>query len=270
MRLAIAFVVLAGCTCRYRKALPEDGLVPDSDADSDSESESGTGTGTGTGTDSDSETDADTDTDTATATDSDTDTDTATATATDSDSDTETDSESTTDFDAGACNGKIGDPVPHELSYHCELEGGPDGGCAYVSWDNNPPASGVHCPFWEPDCGEHDDVVPRCNWVHNLEHGWVILLWNCPGGCDAELEPFRQMLDDAPVQGGFGSRILMTEDPELDSRFAVVAWDWVWEGDELDLEILHCFVTWHYGGGPEGGGMPDGGLSIDAGGPICP
>jgi len=262
--LAILAVLAAGCVCRLRDRAPDAGAGHDH-ADSDSDSDSDTGTGTGTGTDTD------------------TDTGTGTATGTDTNSATETDTETDTGsgdagvdagLDAGECNGRIGDPVLHESARHCVPDGGPDaGGCAYASWDNNPPASGIHCPIAERDCGEHLDVVDRCNWVHNLEHGWVVLLYNCPVACDAELAMLRQVIDEGPLQRTGGTRILLTEDPLLDSRFAAVAWDWVWEGDAVDLETLRCFVTWHYGDGPEGGSLPDGGLSVDAGpdgGPECP
>ena len=62
---------------------------------------------------------------------------------------------------------------------------------AGISYSENPPSSGPHWPFWEQTWGEHSDVVPRERWVHNLEHGGVILLYNCPQGCDAELAVLR-------------------------------------------------------------------------------
>ena len=269
-RWAIVCVLLAGCVCRYRKHRPHGGPIVDADVDVDSDTDGDADVDTDTH--SDTSTDTPSDTDTTTETSTDTETDTSSSTDTDTSTSTDTDAgDADAGPDAGACNGKIGDPVPDEGAGHCRYDAGPDGGCEYVSWDNNPPASGMHCPFFEPVCGEHDDIVSRCEWVHNLEHGWVVLIWNCPGGsCDAELDVFRQMIDDAPVEPTTKSRILMTEDPELDSRFAAVAWDWVWEGDVLDLDLLRCFVLWHYGDGREGGPIPDAGLSIDAGGPICP
>jgi hypothetical protein len=257
--LAAMALMAAGCVCRFRDRHADAGRHHHGDSDSDSDGDTDTGSGTGTGTETESRSDTASDTSSGTGTP----TDTGIA-----------DGGADAGLDAGECNGRIGDPVPHEDSRHCVPDGGPDaGGCAYASWDNNPPASGVHCPLAERDCGEHLDVVDRCNWVHNLEHGWIVLLYNCPKACDADLATLRRVIEEGPVQRTGGTKILLTEDPLLDSRFAAVAWDWVWEGDALDLETLRCFVTWHYGGGPEGSGMPDGGLSLDAGpdgGPSCP
>ncbi|MFL5318889.1 MAG: DUF3105 domain-containing protein, partial [Myxococcaceae bacterium] len=46
----------------------------------------------------------------------------------------------------------------------------------------NPPTGGPHCPS-PLACRSYPDAQPVCNWVHNLEHGHVALLFNCPSGC---------------------------------------------------------------------------------------
>lgn len=186
----------------------------------------------------------------------------------DADTDGDSDSDSDTNFDAGPCNGHVGEYVPSEGAGHCRYDAGPDSGftaCDEVTWQNDPPTSGMHCPDWEHDWGEHAEVVNRCNWVHNLEHGWIVLLYNCGDvPCDAELDIMRQIIAEAPRESDGTSRILMTADPLLDTRFAAAAWTWLWEGDSVDLETLRCFVQWHYGNGREGAGMPDAGLVLDA------
>lgn len=158
---------------------------------------------------------------------------------TDADGDTDTD----TGIDAGECNGMIGEEVPNEGAGHC----GEETPCDGLTWENNPPASGMHCPSWEQTEGEHTDPVPRCNYVHNLEHSWIVLLYNCETPCDADLEIMREAMANAPD----GAQILLTPDPDLDSKFAAVAWDWVWEGETVDLETLTCFIEWHWGCGTE-------------------
>ncbi|PRP95132.1 DUF3105 domain-containing protein [Enhygromyxa salina] len=138
-----------------------------------------------------------------------------------------------------ACPEIIGEGFCSEGGIHVEQD-------SEVTWTNNPPHSGDHYPTWEK-WGEHDTPVPRGNWVHNMEHGGLILLYNCPEGCDAELETLRMVLDMRP-----DSRILMTEDPLLDApRFAVTSWNWVHEFDTPDLDELVCFVDQHYNHAPE-------------------
>ena len=115
-----------------------------------------------------------------------------------------------------------------------------------IEWSNNPPHSGDHYPTWK-NWGEHDEPVPRGNWVHNLEHGGVALIYNCPEGCDAELELLRAVFEALPDHP-----ILMTEDPLLDGpRFAAVSWNWVLEFDAPDVDELVCFVEQHYDHAPE-------------------
>lgn len=116
-----------------------------------------------------------------------------------------------------------------------------------IEWSNNPPHSGDHFPLWETNKGEHETPIERGYWVHNLEHGWIVLAYNCPEGCDAELEVLRSVIDARPDLS-----ILMTEDPLLDGpRFAAISWTWVLEFDVPLLEVLLCFVDQHYDHAPE-------------------
>lgn len=116
-----------------------------------------------------------------------------------------------------------------------------------IDWEHNPPHSGPHFGVWETVPGEHADVVERGYWVHNLEHGWVVLLYNCPEGCDAELDVLRDVLSMRPDHD-----VILTEDPLLEgSRFAAVSWTWVHAFDQPVLEDLLCFVDQHYNNSPE-------------------
>jgi hypothetical protein len=185
--------------------------------------------------------------------------------AADADVDADTDGDRC-DVDSGSCAGSIGECEPLSPARHCAYDAGPDSGridCADVVYEDDPPSSGTHCPDWERDCGEHTETVDPCNWVHNLEHGWIVMLSNCPTGCDAELALMRQAICDGPVEADGTTRMLLTPDPDLGTRFALVSWGWVWKGDAIDAATLQCFVAAHYGQGPEFGGMPDAG-AVDA------
>jgi hypothetical protein len=115
-----------------------------------------------------------------------------------------------------------------------------------IEWGHEPPHSGDHFPTWET-AGEHAEVVERGYWVHNLEHGWIVLAYNCPAGCDAELEQLRAVLAARPDLD-----ILMTEDPLLEgSKFAAISWTWVHAFDEPVMAELLCFVDQHYDNAPE-------------------
>jgi hypothetical protein len=115
-----------------------------------------------------------------------------------------------------------------------------------IEWMHEPPHSGKHFPVWS-SWGEKLMPVQRGFWVHNLEHGGIVLLYNCPNGCDAELDVLREVFDARPDHS-----MLLTPDPLLGgSRFAAVAWTWVYAFDEPMLEQLLCFVDQHYDHAPE-------------------
>src|SRR5690242_14376423 len=52
-----------------------------------------------------------------------------------------------------------------------------------VDYGANPPTSGSHWPYWRTPWDMYTTQVPREKWVHNLEHGGIVLLYNCPTGC---------------------------------------------------------------------------------------
>lgn len=147
-------------------------------------------------------------------------------------------------LDVAGCGEAVGTAFACEGQCHIDDAAG-------LTWQNDPPHSGDHLPVWENEVGEHTDPIARANWVHNLEHGFVVLLYNCPTGCDAELAVLREVLTERPDKP-----IVLTADPELGApRFAAVSWTWVYETDAPDLATLLCFVDQHACQAPEGAGM---------------
>ena len=48
---------------------------------------------------------------------------------------------------------------------------------------SRPPTSGPHYGDWWRTYGLVDQALPAGVWLHNLEHGAVVLLYNCPSAC---------------------------------------------------------------------------------------
>ena len=114
-----------------------------------------------------------------------------------------------------------------------------------VDYVDQPPASGDHNACWAP-WGIHEDVVPPENWVHNLEHGAIVYLWNCPDGCDDDrqsLEDFAKTL--AP------ERVVVTAYTDMDWEFAAIAWQNRLLLNCLDLAAMGSFYDDHVGQAPE-------------------
>ncbi|HVU03657.1 MAG TPA: DUF3105 domain-containing protein [Polyangiaceae bacterium] len=128
--------------------------------------------------------------------------------------------------------------------------------CSYVTWDTNPPSSGSHYPTWAA-YQEYTTPIPRGFWVHDLEHGAVVITYNCPSGCDAEVALARQTIAAIPddttcIQtAGVRLRFVLTPDPKLDVAFAASAWGYTLKADCFDPAAFSAFISAHYDHAPE-------------------
>lgn len=119
-----------------------------------------------------------------------------------------------------------------------------------VDYPDRPPVGGDHDPCWAP-YGVHDTEVQDENWVHNLEHGAVVLLHNCPEGC----------ADDVAVLEGVSAAAepdttLVTPYSEMKARFAAVSWAWRITLGCADGQALTDFYDEHVGQAPEATSSP--------------
>jgi hypothetical protein len=127
-----------------------------------------------------------------------------------------------------------------------------------IQWDSNPPSSGAHFPVWAAYTA-YTSPVPRGYYVHNEEHGAVVLLYQCgDASCPdvaAALQAVSDSLPDDPLclQRGEGVRVrtVLSPDPLLDVPVAAAAWGWVYRAQCVDLPTLEAFAHEHYGQGPE-------------------
>lgn len=117
-----------------------------------------------------------------------------------------------------------------------------------VSYPDPPPTSGPHNPCWAA-WGIHDEPLAPERWVHNLEHGGVVFLYNCPAGCDAELATIK---DIATTR----ARTVVAAYDKLPKRFAVVSWGHRLVSDCLDGPAFTAFYKAHVDRAPESNAMP--------------
>jgi hypothetical protein len=149
----------------------------------------------------------------------------------------------TGDCEALSCGPGIDNP-PFEGAQHV-----PEG--TTVSYRANPPASGDHWPNWERTWGVFPMPLPRGRWLHNLEHGGVLLLYNCPGGCDDVVQRLVALRNGRRPDRYNAVRVIVTPDPLMPKRVAAVAWNWRWQGDDVDEATLNCFIDRRYDRAPE-------------------
>ncbi len=127
-----------------------------------------------------------------------------------------------------------------------------------IQWDSNPPSSGDHYPIWAA-YQEYTTPVPRGYYVHDLEHGAIVFLYNCgDAGCPDVVKTLQAASDAIPddplcTSAGQGVRVrtVITPDPLIEVPVAAAAWGWVYKAHCADLPTLRDFALAHYGQGRE-------------------
>jgi hypothetical protein len=130
-----------------------------------------------------------------------------------------------------------------------------------VAYDSNPPSSGSHYPIWAA-YQEYGTPVDRRYYVHNEEHGGIVLLYNCDaldaGTCADLVRTLEAAANALPTDSlctaakqGVRVRTVITPDPLLDVPVAAAAWGWTYRAACADTASLVAFALSHYGQGPE-------------------
>jgi hypothetical protein len=150
-------------------------------------------------------------------------------------------------YDLGTCG--VVDIVREESGQH-HASGTP------IEWATNPPTSGDHFATWA-GWDRSYTVLDRGFWVHNLEHGAVVLLYRCDAGCAAEVaaleDAVRAMPVDEACEAPVKRRALVVADPLLpaDVTFAAVAWGAMYNATCVDPDAIAAFTSDFYARAPE-------------------
>lgn len=157
---------------------------------------------------------------------------------------------------AGADQGCSVDVASHE----------PDEGihvteCSHIDYSTNPPSSGRHYSVWAA-YQTYDFPVPRGYWVHCLEHGAVVITYNCPEGCADEVAQVEALIASLPSDPrctpvGLDHQVVITPDPLLDTRWAMSSWGKTLRASCIDEAAFKEFYESNSAFGPEdicGGG----------------
>lgn len=119
-------------------------------------------------------------------------------------------------------------------------------GQSHPQYGSNPPTSGWHFPDWAR-WGVHDQPQPDEMLIHNLEHGGIVVHYNCPDGCP---ELAAQLRD---VVASYRSKVLLAPrpDPSVPHRITLSAWSWLDGFNEFDEARIRAFIAAHKDRGPE-------------------
>lgn len=145
---------------------------------------------------------------------------------------------------------------------------------ATVHYEHDPPTSGCHYSLGYGKAPiaygayPYTQVIRAEYWVHNLEHGYIAVLYRCPQGCDTDYHALQDWLQRqkpdaalaalATTNPGFTpyTKVIILPWPSMGPRFAAVSWDYYDPMETLDLAELQRFYDNHVGHAPEGVNSP--------------
>ncbi|MBA2570901.1 MAG: DUF3105 domain-containing protein [Chloroflexi bacterium] len=128
-----------------------------------------------------------------------------------------------------------------------------------------PPGTTIDYSFCPPTSGNHFQVGPQApirrdfygpdsqvrpgSWVHNLEHGYVVLAYRGGegGATQDELAAMRAFFESAPASTypnscpSVPNKVLPVRFDDMSTRFALLAWDRALLVDEFEAEAALTF-----------------------------
>lgn len=139
-----------------------------------------------------------------------------------------------------------------------------------VKYNSNPPTSGDHYATWAKS-GVHDEPTEDEYLVHSLEHGYVIISYNCENKTQATALKKDTNVTSAPGEEEFNKDcVLLVEDlkekvkkdswkliliprPNLDTDFALTAWGRIdkFNTKDASMERVNNFIDAFRNRGPE-------------------
>lgn len=118
------------------------------------------------------------------------------------------------------------------------------------SYNSDPPTSGPHWPNWS-NWGVFQQAIPSEMQVHNLEHGGIVIQYDCPQGCPQAVNTLSSYAFRYPATNFTG--VLLAPRPNLpeSARIALTAWTHRLLLKTLDTDKTNQFVAAYIGKGPE-------------------
>ena len=148
-------------------------------------------------------------------------------------------------------SGTVGQPVADEGRNHIDPSTTP-------TYKFYPPASGPHFSVQgvAPVPWQTIDTLQEGQYIHNLEHGGIAILYDCPSGADCTtlknaLENYVRNL--APVEPTYHEiKVVLTPYSRgMQKKVALVAWDYIEFLDSYDQAEITRFYENHVDQGPE-------------------
>ena len=146
-------------------------------------------------------------------------------------------------FVVSRASAEVGRRMPDEGYQHV-----PEGTGA--TYGHQPPTSGQHWPRWAAWEFQAREVPPEV-WVHNLEHGGIVILYRCDAPCPDLIQQLQELYTSFPKSKHGHVKLLTTPHQKLKTRLAILAWTWIDEMEEFDRQRFLRFYQAHVDKGPE-------------------
>ena len=111
-------------------------------------------------------------------------------------------------------------------------------GDSHEAYNSTPANSGPHYSETMP-WGVYTSPVTEERAVHNLEHGGVIIYYNCPeNSCADNVASLSSLVRNT-------DETILAPYPDMDAKFALVAWTFVEKLDAYDEAKINAFIEAH-------------------------
>lgn len=127
-----------------------------------------------------------------------------------------------------------------------------------VDYNSNPPTSGKHYEEWVRK-GMYDEERDDRNLVHSLEHGYIVMYYKCTKVPETEAsssanldqcQSGKEKLAEVYEKKG-QHKLIVIPRSNLDTNFAVTAWDYLDKFNDFDENRIEKFIDVHLEMGPE-------------------
>jgi hypothetical protein len=143
---------------------------------------------------------------------------------------------------AGPQQPLLGQRIPDEGYEHVAVG-------SQLHYRANPPSSGPHYPFPAP-AGVYPNGLQTGFWVHNLEHGYIVVLYRAPASQE-QTATFDRMMAEFPKSKFGNVKLVIVPYSDMTHPYAVLAWDWRLEMDTFKEGTVLQFYKEHVDHGRE-------------------
>jgi hypothetical protein len=117
---------------------------------------------------------------------------------------------------------------------------------------HQPPSSGNHYATPLP-LGTYPTAQPAGNWIHSLEHGYIVVVYRCSGAECADLNSqAKTIMATLPKDPKYGEvKFVATPYQTMTPKIAVLAWDKEQDMDLMDQGLIAAFYKQYINHGRE-------------------